>query len=108
MAATPATPAAAAPAADPDADQGADDLSKGYVVELSCMPDGTYSVSGPEPLSEEQSEESAGGDAGSDADDQGQTFDSIGAALKGVLDIIKQNPMSGNDQDQFNAGYAGK
>lgn len=74
-------------------------LSQGYSIELSVLPDGTFKVSGPEPLAAEAAEEQ--GEPGSE---MGEDFDDIKAALKGMLGIIKANPV-GDDQAQFNAGY---
>lgn len=54
--------------------------------------------------------------AGSDADDSGsdtagQTYDSVGALLKGVLDIVNEAESSaggeGSSDDQFSAGFNG-
>ena len=91
-------------APDDQAEGGAEeagDLSQGYCLELSVLPDGTFKVSGPEPLAEEADEEQ-GEAAGSEA---GQDFTSIGEALKAILSAIKANPVGGSDQSQFEAGY---
>ena len=77
------------------------DVSQGYSIDISCLPDGSYQVSGPEPLAEEAAEET-----GAPGSEMGETFDSIGAALKEVLRIAKENPM-GSDQASFEAGYSG-
>lgn len=91
----------AAPAGAPgEAEQGSD-LAQGFCIEISVLPDGTYKVSGPEPLADEAAEEQ--GEAGSEL---GQDFDSIGAALKQVLQVIKDNPLGDSDQANFEAGYA--
>ena len=95
----------AMPADDAAAGGDSEDLTQGYVIEISCLPDGTYKVSGPEPLQEEAQEEQG---ETPDADDKGEDFDSIGAALKGVLQMIKDNPMGDNAQSQFEAGYASR
>lgn len=79
------------------------DLSQGYSIEISCLPDGSYKVSGPEPLQAEASEEQ--GEPGSE---QGDDFPTIGAALKQVLQLIKENPMSGDGNAQLEAGYAAR
>ena len=78
------------------------DLTQGYCIEVSVLPDGTFKVSGPEPLAAEAAEEQ--GEAGSEI---GQDFDSIGGALKGVMDIVKANPVGDNEQANFEAGYSG-
>ena len=62
------------------------DLSQGYCIEVSVLPDGSYAVGAPGPLKEY-----------ADA----QNFDSIGAALKGVLEVIKENPVAGDDNTQL-------
>jgi len=106
-------PMEGAGAMPPDAEGGADtmadmsapddtgDLSQGYCIEISVLPDGTYQVSPPESLKEEAAEEQ-GGEPGSEA---GQTFDSVGAALKQVLKLMKDNPVGGDGQASFEAGY---
>lgn len=93
-----ADPMTAAP--DAEAPAESTDLSQGYCIELSVMPDGTFKVSGPEPLQEEAEEEQ--GEPGSEA---GQDFDSIAEAMKGVLRIIKANPVGKDEQADFNAGF---
>ncbi len=93
----------AAPAADDQAgaeEQGGD-LSQGYCLELSVMPDGTFKVSGPEPLEEEAKEEQ-GAEPGSE---EGQDYDSIGEALKAILQAVRSNPVGGDSNKQFDAGY---
>lgn len=89
-------------AAPADAETPAEstDLSQGYCVELSVLPDGTFKVSGPEPLAEEAEEEQ--GEPGSE---MGQDFDGIAEALKGMLRIIKDNPVGKDEQADFNAGF---
>lgn len=84
-----------------DTPDAAGDLSQGYSIEISCLPDGSYKVSGPEPLQDEAAEEK--GEPGSET---GEDFPSVGAALKQVLQLIKENPMSSNADQQFGAGYA--
>ena len=72
----------------------AGDMSKGYCIELYVLPDGTFTVSGPEAMPTMKGMEGK------------ETYDSIGAALKGVLELIKQNPIGGEAGEQFEAGYA--
>lgn len=79
---------------------GAGDLSQGYCIEISVLPDGTFKVSGPEPLAAEAKEET--GEAGSKT---GEDFDGIAEALKGVIQIVKANPVGGDPNAQFDAGY---
>lgn len=74
------------------------DLSAGYCVEVHVLPDGTFGVSGPEPLAQEAEEgESPTGD---------QSFPSIGEALKAVLGVIRDNPVGQDESAQVEAGYA--
>lgn len=88
---------------EPTMEEGAEgDLTQGYTIEVSCLPDGTYKVSGPEPLAVEAAEET-----GAPGSETGQDFDSIGAALKGIMDLIKQNPMGSDGQKAFEAGFGG-
>ena len=76
-------------------------LDQGYSLEISVLPDGTFQVSPPEALEIEAQEEE--GDApGSDI---GETFESVGELLKGILSVIKANPAGGSDQQNFEAGY---
>lgn len=82
----------------------AGDVSQGYCIDISVLPDGSFKVSGPEPLEAEAAED-AGEAPGSE---MGTDFDSIGAALKGVLDIIKQNPVGESADAQLEAGYASR
>ncbi|MDP3940357.1 MAG: hypothetical protein Q8R92_19760 [Deltaproteobacteria bacterium] len=70
------------------------DLSQGYCIEVSVLPDGGFQVSGPGPLKTEEY--------------TGEMLDSIGAALKAVIAIIKDNPVAGDDTAQMSAGYAAR
>ena len=90
------------PGAETQEAAGAGDLSQGYVIEVTCKSDGTFVVTGPEPVQEEAVEENAGGE-GDMA--EGEVLDSIGAALKEVLRITKENPMSGGEAENMEAGY---
>ena len=91
----PATPDAAMPIEDPAADvvETTGDLSRGYSIGLSVLADGTFKVGVPGPLEVEE----AGG--------EGEEFTSVGEALKAVLATIKENPVGGTDQANFEAGY---
>jgi len=89
-----------AAASDDESAPAESDLSKGYTIELSVLPDGTYQLSPPEPLEDEAEEEM--GEAGSEV---GETFPSIGEALKAMLRMIKTNPVGEDGQAQFGAGY---
>lgn len=72
----------------------APDMAQGYCVKLSALADGTYAVSGPTPYAE--------------GEDAGESFTTIGEALKGIIGIVKENPVSGDDQKQFEAGYGAR
>jgi hypothetical protein len=63
--------------------------------------DGTYS------LIKGDEEDADGADAaGSATDANKQTFDSVGALLKAILDILNEDKASGGDaDDQFQAGF---
>lgn len=97
------------PNADPSQDDESapaeDDMSQGFTIELSCLPDNTYKVSGPEPLQEEAEEEQ--GEPGSE---QGQDFPTLAAALKGVMMAVKSAQGStsedtGAGEDAMSAGF---
>jgi len=85
----------------PDASMGEDGgKTLAYCVEVYVYADGTFRVTKEAPEAEEAEHEAAGTEEGAG----GQDFQSLGEALKGVLDIIKQNPVSGGAQSQFEAG----
>ena len=89
------------------------DLSAGYHVTLYVNADGTFRVMGPEPHEPEarvsESETMPGEpsmmEAG-DPSDVGEPLPNIGAALKAVLQIVKDNPIGQSAQQSFDAGYA--
>ena len=95
-------PAAATPAPADDAGEGAEtpgENKQGFVIEISCLPDGSFEVSS-SPLEEEAQEE--GGDPGSEA---GKPAKSFGEALKIALQLYQND---GEDEDaQMAAGYNG-
>ena len=72
----------------------AGDTAQGFCVKLSVFADGTYGVSGPAAIPSDE--------------DTGETYDSIGAALKGVLELVKQNPTGGDATQQLEAGYGAR
>ena len=96
------------PAADEATGQGDQgEAPQGYCVELHVKADGTFTVEGPEPESEEQQEPSAAPAEGSAAPAEGEkSFPSLGEALKAVLEIVRQNPIGQSEQEGFEAGYA--
>jgi len=80
---------------------GAGDLSQGYCLELSVLPDGTFKVSWPEAI-----EDKAKDDEGeAPYSEIGEDFTSIGEALKAIIGKIKDNPVGGDAQKNFEAGY---
>jgi hypothetical protein len=90
------------PVAAPAAAAG--DISQGYCIEISVLPDGQYKVSGPVSLEAKAADDE--GDAyGSEV---GEDFPTVGAALKHVLELIKQNPTGGDATQQLEAGYAAR
>lgn len=97
-----ATPMDDADAGAPPADDEAGDENVLFTVMLEA--DGTYSlVKGDE-------EDADGADtAGSAGPEDKQSFDSIGALLKGILDLLKESESSmgatGGSEDQFQSGF---
>jgi len=98
-------PAMAAPAMADDAAMMADDAAmmaeeepapEGYVIEIVVKADGTFAVSKEDVRME--AEEGPGEEA--------MSFDSLGQAMKAVMDIVKENPVGASEQSQFDAGFA--
>lgn len=88
-----------APAPEPD-----------VVATILRNADGTYQViAGDEP--EGDATEGEGSDEEGAAAPVGQSYDSIGAVLKGVLDTLKTHEANmsgeGSDDENFDAGFAG-
>lgn len=109
--ATPMPDPAMSPAAGA-ADPGADDSGGGQSVLLTVLDngDGSYTlIEGDE--NDAGAAAAAGPEAGAGAEPQGQSFDSPGALLKGILDLLKAHEASasgeGTADDNFDAGYAG-
>ena len=96
----PAAPAMADPAKADDAamadDAAKTDETEGYVIEIIVKADGSFAVSKEELQAE--AEEGPGEEA--------MSYDSLGQAMKAVMDIVKQNPVGESEQSQFDAGYA--
>ena len=88
-------------------DAGMGDMTQGYCVELTVKSDGTFAVSGPEPIEQEAAEEDAelGAAAG---EEDAEVLDNIGAALKAILDLVKANPVGESEQGNFDAGFTGE
>ena len=95
-----ADPAMADPAMTDDAAMADDaakmDETEGYVIEIIVKADGSFAVSKEELRAE--AEEGPGEEA--------MSYDSLGQAMKAVMDIVKQNPVGESEQSQFDAGYA--
>lgn len=92
---------AQAGAAPPEAPEAPDDMSQGYVIEVSVLPDGTFTVD-TEPLQEEAQEEN-----GEPAEGPGKTYQSKGEVLKAVLDLINNNGQADDSNEQFQSGFSG-
>lgn len=121
---------------DPGTDSGADTDSGEVLLTVMKMGDGTYKLikgdeddtgdtgegasaddaaagpdaSAPAGGAGDDMTSMAGGMGGSAAPaDEGQTFDSVGALLKGILDIVKEDSASdgapGSSQSQFESGF---
>jgi len=72
------------------------EMAEGYVIEIIVKADGSFAVSKEELRAE--AEEGPGEEA--------MSYDSLGQAMKAVMDIVKQNPVGESEQSQFDAGYA--
>lgn len=120
-----ADPAMAGPMVDapPTDDQGTDQPA-GPAVLLTVLDlgDGTYKlIEGDEDEDQDAGGDTAGGggsmapgsDAapigGGDQGSEGQTFDSVGALMKGILDVLQKSEAGadGSEDDNFDAGYSG-
>ena len=84
----------------PPADAAAPAEQAGYEISICVYGDGSFKVKGPEPLEDKAGE--------GETEEAGETFDSIGAALKGVLDMIKSNPIGEDAGAQLEAGYGSR
>lgn len=87
-----------------DSDPGSEDV----LLTVCKEADGTYS------LIKGDEEDADGADAAGSATAEGsgkQTFDSIGALLKGILDVLNEDKASGGSDgdanDQFQSGFDG-
>lgn len=70
--------------------------------------DGTYQlISGDEPEEGEEGPEGApgAGGEGEEPQSQGESFDSVGALLKGVLDLVKQSDEGGSGDQGGDADF---
>ena len=92
-------------APDPMMDEGetaSGDISQGYSLEISVLPDGTFKLGAPEPLEVEAEEET-----GAPGEELGEDFPSIGGLMKALLEVVKRNPVGGDEQQNFEAGFNG-
>ena len=76
---------------------------QGYVIEIYVLPDGTFNVS-QESMEQETMEHQATGME----EEKGQEFNSLGEVLQAVMRMIKSNPMTGDEDAQFDAGFNGR
>lgn len=106
------TAAPADPSADPSAEAADPSAGGGYTIEISVMADGKISV-GCESASEENAEESGGGEAseaGGEPSGEAQPCKGIKDALIMALEIFKNNgemPAPDDSDEQFASGYGG-
>lgn len=96
MATMPMTPPEVAAPMMAPAEEAAAPMPAGYVIEIMVHDDGTFSVSKKEDMGEETAEPA------------GESFDSLGAALKAVMSMVNENPIGASEQGQFDAGFAAK
>ena len=84
---------------------------QGYVIEITVKSDGSFIVS-KEDLQQEAVEENAVGGPGSEPGAQGEeggdSYPSLGAALKAVIKIVQENPVGESEQAGFEAGFGAK
>ena len=68
---------------------------EGYVIEIMVKGDGTFEVAKADLKME--AEEMVAEDT--------MSYDSLGQAMKAVIDLVKNNPISASEQSQFDAGF---
>lgn len=96
-----------------DGSGGEEDMSQGYVIELTVKPDGTMTIA-VEAAQEEASEEAGASGSESDSeepDDDAQPVKSLGEAISLIKDIVRnqgQMTDAGAADDQMNQGFSGK
>lgn len=87
---------------DQEMDSNSDtDLSEGYCIQVCVYHDG-YTVSDPEPLPESESADSESGEQSAPESEEEKIPD-LATALKHVMKVIKDNPVSGGEQDAFDS-----
>ena len=98
--------AAADPSESSPADAPEDDMSQGYCIEISVLPDGTFTVDS-EPLAQEAAEENATSEGAEGAEPSSKPYKSIGEAFKAALMIFQNNGQDVDEQGEFDAGMSG-
>lgn len=101
----PDQPDPTAPTGD-SADDGSQDSGSTTVVTICKEADGSYMVyagDAPEDGEGDEGDAGGGGDMGAP---QGTPADSVGAALKAAMDVLKQDE-NGGAQSEFDAGFTG-
>lgn len=96
MATMPMTPAADLMAAE--AMPAEETMPDGYVIEIMVHADGTFEVSRADMQAE----------TAETVEPAGESYTDLGAALKAVMAIVKENPMGPSAQGQFDAGFKAK
>jgi hypothetical protein len=89
----------------PEGTDESGDFSHGYEICVYVKPNG-FQVEGPLPLEAEPSGEGLPTDQAEPHEETDATLPDLATALKHVLAIVKENPVSQDGLDQFNAGYA--
>lgn len=114
-----AAPAAADPTddsgtdmTDPTAGAGGGDQSGDVLLTVLKNDDGTYTlIQGDEDDGADSGSTDMGAGASSDTDSSGDNYDSKGALLKAILDILNEDESSsgaaGSSEDQFQSGFTG-
>lgn len=66
--------------------------SEDYCIRICVYADGTFATSGPEPIDAEKTEDA-------------ESVTSMNEAMKAAFNIFKSNPVGGDEQAQFDAGF---
>ena len=76
------------------------DLSEGYCIQV-CVYKNGFTVSDPEPLPESDTGEDAESSSSSESDED--RIPDLATALKHVMKVVKDNPVTGGEQDAFDS-----